>query len=123
MGVFLKQRKGFIKLALRSGADVIPIYLFGNTTVLAALTAGPLATLSRKTGISMTFFWGRFFLPMPKAVHLTYVRGRPLGLPHILSPTDEDVDMWHEKYCESLVQLFDRYKGTNQDYKHKHLLI
>jgi hypothetical protein len=27
-------RKGFIKLALTTGADVIPIYLFGNTTVL-----------------------------------------------------------------------------------------
>ena len=40
--------KGGFKLALKSGADVVPVYLFGNTTVLKALTWGPLADLSRK---------------------------------------------------------------------------
>ena len=35
--VVLNRRKGFVKLALRSGADLIPTYMFGNTTVLTAL--------------------------------------------------------------------------------------
>lgn len=121
--VFLKQRKGFIKLALRQGADVIPVYLFGNTTVLSALTAGPLAALSRKLGVSVTLFWGRFGLPLPKCVRITYARGRPLGLPHIAEPTNEEVDLWHARYCEQLVQLFDRYKTTNPDYAHKQLFV
>lgn len=121
--VFLKGRKGFIKLALREGADVIPVYLFGNTTVLSALTAGPLAELSRRLGVSLTLFWGRFGLPLPKPVRLTYARGAPLGLPHIPQPTDDDVNAWHAKYCEALVELFERYKGTNPDYKHKTLVI
>lgn len=121
--VFLKGRKGFIKLAMREGADVVPTYMFGNTTVLSALTWGPLATLSRKLGVSVTFFWGRFGLPVPKPVKLTYVRGRPLGLPHIQKPTAEDVDKWHAVYCEKLVELFDNYKGNHPDYKHKDLSI
>ena len=121
--VFLKKRKGFIKMALRTGADVIPLYLFGNTTVLSALTSGPLASLSRKLGVSVTFFWGRFGMPLPKAVRLVYARGRPLGMPHIPEPTDEDVDRWHAEYCNKLTELFDAYKGRNPDYKHKELLI
>jgi len=121
--VFLKGRKGFIKLALRTGADEVPGYLFGNTTVLTALTAGPLAALSRKLGVSVTLFWGRFLLPVPKRVKIMYARGKPLGLPHIDVPTPEEIDHWHEKYCEALVELFDRYKGFNPDYKHKTLVI
>eukprot|EP00440_Ansanella_granifera_P041720 gb/GFBE01045235.1/.p1 GENE.gb/GFBE01045235.1/~~gb/GFBE01045235.1/.p1 ORF type:complete len:349 (+),score=46.12 gb/GFBE01045235.1/:1-1047(+) len=121
--VFLKQRKGFIKLALRSGADVIPIYMFGNTTVLSALTWGPLASLSRTLGVSVTVFWGRFGLPLPKPVQITYARGRPLGMPHIENPTNEDIEKWHAVYCQKLKELFDAYKGRNPDYKHKELII
>jgi hypothetical protein len=29
--LYLKKRKGFIKLALRAGAEIIPIYYFGNS--------------------------------------------------------------------------------------------
>ena len=30
--LYLKQRKGFIKLALQTGVDIIPVYMFGNTS-------------------------------------------------------------------------------------------
>ena len=30
--LYLAKRKGFIKLALREGVDVVPVYLFGNTS-------------------------------------------------------------------------------------------
>lgn len=46
--LFLKNRKGFIKLALSEGVDVVPIYLFGNTSVLSVLKTGFLASVSRK---------------------------------------------------------------------------
>ncbi|CAE7305258.1 DGAT2, partial [Symbiodinium necroappetens] len=115
--VYLKQRAGFIKLALRTGADVIPVYMFGNTTVLSALTWGPLASLSRALGISVTVFWGRFGLPVPKAVPLTYVRGRPLGMPHISNPTAEDIQKWHEIYCEKLKALARRSFGALREHR------
>ena len=81
--VVLKARKGFIKLALQTGADVIPIYFFGNTTVLSTVSWAPIAKLSRQMGVSVTYFWGRFGLPVPNAVKLVYARGRPLGLPQV----------------------------------------
>ena len=121
--VFLKKRKGFVKLALRTGADLVPVYLFGNTTSLEALKWPILAKISRKTGVSFTLFWGRWFLPLPKKVKLTYARGRPLGLPHIEHPSDEDVEKYHALYVKKLVELFDRYKKFNPDYADKQLAV
>lgn len=46
--LYLNKRKGFIKLALSEGVDVVPVYLFGNTTALYVLKTGFLASLSRK---------------------------------------------------------------------------
>ena len=64
--LYLKKRKGFIKVAMREGADIIPIYLFGNTSVLTVMKSGPLAKLSRKLQVSLTYFWGKFYLPIPR---------------------------------------------------------
>jgi Diacylglycerol acyltransferase len=46
--LYLKKRKGFIKLALTEGVDIVPIYLFGNTSVLSVLKTSFLTSLSRK---------------------------------------------------------------------------
>ncbi len=46
--------------------DVVPIYLFGNTSVLSALKHGPLASISRKFQVSLTWFWGKWCLPVPR---------------------------------------------------------
>ena len=62
---------------------MIPIYLFGNTTVLSVLAWEPLANLSRAAGVSVTYFWGRWGLPLPRPARLVYVRGAPLGLPQV----------------------------------------
>ena len=64
--LYLKNRKGFIKLALQEGVDVIPIYMFGNTSILSVLQSGWLAKLSRKYQLSLTYFWGRWGLPIPR---------------------------------------------------------
>lgn len=121
--LYLKKRKGFIKIALREGTDVIPVYLFGNTSCLTVLKTGFLATLSRKMQMSVTYFWGKWMLPVPRDEKLLYVRGRPLNLPHIPEPTNEDVDKWHAKYCEEVKRIFDSYKERVPAYKHKTLYI
>jgi hypothetical protein len=121
--LYLKKRKGFIKLALREGVDVVPIYLFGNTSVLSALKHGPLATLSRKLQVSLTWFWGKYYLPIPRDEKILYVVGKPLGLPHIEEPTQEDIDKWHGVYCEEVRKLFEMYKERVPMYKHKKLFV
>lgn len=121
--LYLKKRKGFIKLALREGVDVVPVYLFGNTSVLSVLTHGPLADLSRKLQASLTLFWGKWYLPIPRDEKLLYVVGKPIGLPHILDPTQEDIDKWHGVYCDEVRKIFETYKEKVPMYKHKKLFI
>eukprot|EP00560_Eucampia_antarctica_P003255 CAMPEP_0197840574 /NCGR_PEP_ID=MMETSP1437-20131217/45681_1 /TAXON_ID=49252 ORGANISM="Eucampia antarctica, Strain CCMP1452" /NCGR_SAMPLE_ID=MMETSP1437 /ASSEMBLY_ACC=CAM_ASM_001096 /LENGTH=338 /DNA_ID=CAMNT_0043450205 /DNA_START=103 /DNA_END=1119 /DNA_ORIENTATION=+ len=121
--LYLKKRKGFIKVALREGVDIIPVYLFGNTSVLTVMKTGPLAQLSRKFQVSLTYFWGQYNLPIPRPDKLLYVRGKPLGLPHIPEPTDEDINKWHAKYCDEVSRLFNENKDKLPAYKNKTLHI
>lgn len=119
--LYIKNRKGFIKLALREGVDVVPVYLFGNTSCLTVWKNAFLASLSRKLQMSLTYFWGKWLLPIPRDEKLLYVRGKPLGLPHIKDPTEEDLNKWHQKYMDEVKRLFDTYKEKVPAYKHKTL--
>lgn len=122
--LYLKKRKGFIKVALREpGVDIIPVYLFGNTSVLTVVKTGILADLSRKLQVSLTYFWGKWMLPIPRDEKLIYARGKPLGLPYIPNPKIEDINEWHDKYCQEVTRLFDSYKEKLPAYKHKKLII
>lgn len=122
--LYLKKRKGFIKLSLQTGVDIVPIYMFGNTTVLSVLKKGFLATLSRKLGVSLTYMWGKWGLPIPRNnCKLLYVSGMPLGIPHIPNPTQMDIDKYHDLYCAEVQRLFEKYKEKVPEYKHKSLHI
>jgi hypothetical protein len=121
--LYLSQRKGFIKLALREGVDIIPVYLFGNTSVLSLLRHGPLAEISRKLGVSFTMIWGKYFLPIPRDDKLLYVAGSPIEIPRIAEPTQEDIDKYHTIYCDEVARIFDTYKHKLPLYKNKTLFI
>jgi len=121
--LYLKNRKGFIKLALTEGVDIIPIYLFGNTNVLSVLKTGILANISRKFGVSLTYIWGRFYLPIPRDCKMLYVSGKPLGMPHVTNPTQADIDKWHAKYCDEISRMYNQYREKVPEYKHKPLEI
>jgi hypothetical protein len=119
--LYLKNRKGFIKLALQEGVDVIPIYMFGNTSVLSVLKTPTLSYISRKFGVSLTYIWGRWYLPLPRDRKILYVSGKPLGMPQIQNPTQQDLDKWHAKYCQEVTRIFEKYKEKVPEYKHKKL--
>lgn len=44
-------------------------------------------------------------------IDLITVVGKPLVLPHIPSPSEEDVDNYHQTYVKRMQELFDKYKG------------
>lgn len=63
--IILRERIGLIKLAITTGAPLVPCYLFGNTKLLSIWTGGShgystLRAISRKVGFALILFWGRF---------------------------------------------------------------
>lgn len=66
--IVLRERKGLIKLAIRTGSPLVPSYLFGNTKLFSLYAGGEngstlhsfLKNLSRRIGFATIVFWGRF---------------------------------------------------------------
>jgi 1-acyl-sn-glycerol-3-phosphate acyltransferase len=63
----LTKHKGFIKLALQLGVDVVPVYMFGNTSVFFVWNDkyGILVRLSRMLQLPVTYCQGAYGLPIP----------------------------------------------------------
>eukprot|EP01004_Peranema_trichophorum_P006664 NODE_547_length_2609_cov_42.572405_g470_i0.p1 GENE.NODE_547_length_2609_cov_42.572405_g470_i0~~NODE_547_length_2609_cov_42.572405_g470_i0.p1 ORF type:complete len:832 (+),score=161.02 NODE_547_length_2609_cov_42.572405_g470_i0:208-2496(+) len=106
--------KGFIRLALTYGADLVPMYCFGETQVLDIVRVTPIQQWFRK---KMKFAYphvpyGRWYMPLPNRVPVTLVVGDPIPVPHIPNPTKEDVDQLHKKYFDTVRELFESHKAS-----------
>ena len=77
----------------------------------------------RRLHLFLTYFWGKFGLPLPRDEKLLHVCGQPLGMPKIEQPTQEDIDKWHVSYCVEVTKICDTYKERVPAYKHKTLII
>lgn len=116
--VVLKSRKGIIKLAFKTGADLVPCYLFGNTELLSLWTGGTrslhnfFCSLSRTIGFALIVFWGRFGLPIPYRVPILGVMGVPIPVQQKDDPSQEEIDAVHELLLQRMVELFDEHKHS-----------
>ena len=121
--LYARQRKGFIKPALRGGAEVVPIYFFGNTSVLSVLSTAALRSPARLTGVTLTWFCRRG-TARPRPRKILGVLGKPLGMPStpIPEPMPAEVDRYHALYLREVERIFESYKALNPDYAGKRLV-
>ena len=119
--LYINKHKGFIKLALRSGVAVVPVYMFGNTTTLHVAKGELLAKVARTTHLSLTWFWGVLGTFVPFRKKCMVVIGSPLTFPQIEQPDQAAIDKYHAEYIGEVKRIFDTYKKYNSDYAHKEL--
>ncbi|XP_049644122.1 2-acylglycerol O-acyltransferase 3-like [Suncus etruscus] len=123
--VILRNRKGFVRLALRHGASLVPVYSFGENDVFRVKrfeegTWQYVVQLAFKkiSGFSPCIFWGRsLFSPnswglLPLRVPVTTVVGRPIPVPQVLQPSEDQVNHYHQLYMRELQQLFEDHKAS-----------
>lgn len=108
---------GFVRLALVSGAQIIPCYVFGNTQCLSVISDERrlLASVSRVARFTFSIFYGRGWTPIARRTPLLIVLGRPLRLPLLpagTEPSRAQVDRYHEQFMDSVYRLFERYKAA-----------
>jgi hypothetical protein len=125
--IVLKERIGLIKLAIRTGADLVPCYVFGNTKLLSCWFPGDRATLekwSRKMGFALILFHGRFGLPIPYRVPVFGATGKPVVTAHLQceDPTMEQIKEIQDKLIVAMSDVFDKYKGL-YGWEDKELII
>uniref|UniRef100_A0A8D2KZN0 Acyltransferase n=3 Tax=Varanus komodoensis TaxID=61221 RepID=A0A8D2KZN0_VARKO len=121
--LILKKRKGFVRMALRHGAHLVPAFSFGENDLFQQILFEEGTWMRRLQnrfykllGFAPCFFYGRGFtsthsrgfLPFPKPV--TTVIGEPVTVPKIEQPTHETVDLYHSLYIQSLCKLFNDHK-------------
>lgn len=117
--ILLKERIGLVKLALRTGADIVPCYLFGNTKLLNCWAGEGipgarfvLEKISRKLGFALILIYGRFFLPIPFRKPILAVMGNPIKTHHMKGedPTPEQIAIIQGELLKEMERIFDTYK-------------
>ncbi|XP_024287467.1 diacylglycerol O-acyltransferase 2 [Oncorhynchus tshawytscha] len=120
--VTLNNRKGFVRLALQQGSDLVPVYSFGENNVYKQVIfeEGTWCRLAQKRlqkilGFAPCLFhgcglfsdsWG--MVPYNKPI--TTIVGEPITVPKVEEPTRDMVELYHAMYIKSLRSLFDKYK-------------
>lgn len=118
--IILKERIGLIKLAIRTGSDLVPVYIYGNTQLLSCYCGDNISNfknilqkVSRKVGFGLIYFYGRYYLPMPYRIPVFGVRGYSISTKHLnkeLNPTSEQILEIQTQLINSMQQLFDQTK-------------
>ncbi|XP_069069569.1 2-acylglycerol O-acyltransferase 1-like isoform X1 [Pleurodeles waltl] len=117
------KRKGFIKVALKCGAHLVPVYSFGENELFHQVPnpkGSLLRTVQEKLlkimGFSIPLFHARgifqySFGLMPYRKPINTVVGKPIIIVKNENPTVEEIEQLHKKYLEELQSLFEEHKG------------
>jgi 2-acylglycerol O-acyltransferase 2 len=108
--VFLRARRGFIKLCIQTGADIVPVYHFGNTQIMSQLQFPILVWLSRKLRTSVNIFWGRWGLLIGRRCKIVTVVGPAIPVTQSDNPSEQQVSELQEIYIKAVLELFDKHK-------------
>ncbi|CDK26762.1 unnamed protein product [Kuraishia capsulata CBS 1993] len=134
--IVLKKRKGFVKIALELGdVSLVPIYGFGETNIYNVFeTSGNRGEVSdsfflfrkalysfqmwlkNRLGFTIPLFFARGvfnydfgLLPFRKPINI--VVGSPVSIPFMPSPSQQQIDYYHDLYVKELKKLFDEHKS------------
>lgn len=124
----LKRRKGFIKLALETGCDLVPVFGFGQNNLFHVFGGGYYSRYSRfqrwlrsKTQSGCFYCWGACMLPSRSPINV--VVGSPIPVRKVANPSQEEIDKLHSRYIEDLKQLYEKYKDKYHPTDSSELLI
>jgi hypothetical protein len=107
---YLKDRKGFIRICLEAGKDIVPIYTFNSTRMYynPRVLRGWRARFSQHYYIGLVPFTGKYFTSMPLTDETTTVVFPPF---EVTKYTLDQLDDAHSAYLNHLKLYFDEYKA------------
>lgn len=120
--VILNARKGFVKMAIRAGADLVPVLGFGENALYDQLSPKTHPMVHRFQMFCLRVF--KFTLPalhgrgvlnydiglMPYRRPLNIVVGKPISVDRSATPDQAEIDRVHGLYVAELQKLWEAYK-------------
>mmetsp|Transcript_17439 Transcript_17439/g.21300 ORF Transcript_17439/g.21300 Transcript_17439/m.21300 type:complete len:325 (+) Transcript_17439:34-1008(+) len=112
---YIRKRVGFVKLCLQHGYSIVPVYCFGENKTYGNVQGFWNFRLKMNSfGLPGILVYGAKLLPiLPRRskAGLIVVAGKSIQLPQIDNPSREDVTLWHDKYMDALMKVYDDYKS------------
>lgn len=133
--LFIRQRKGFVKVALTHGASLVPVFSFGENELFKQVNnpeGSWLRTVQEKLqkimGFALPLFHARGIfqynfglMPYRKPIHT--VVGRPIPVHRTPHPSPEQIEELHQTYMEELRKLFEAHKRKYGIPEHETLIF
>ncbi|KAI9636789.1 diacylglycerol acyltransferase, partial [Dioszegia hungarica] len=129
----LKKRMGFIKMALTHGADLVPVFSFGENDVSLENKKGSLVFKLQKRfqsifGFTLPLFFGRGIFNynyglMPFRHPIVSVVGRPIHVKKDEDPSQEVLQEVQKQYIDELMSIWDKYKDVYARHRTKELTL
>lgn len=123
MDLVLEKRKGFVKIAMRAeGTSLVPVIAFGENSLYDQVKNDPTSKLyqiqtfvKNKIGFTIPLMHARGIfnydfgiIPYRRPVNI--VVGKPIDIPYLPEPTEDEVEKYHGIYVDSVKKLFNDHK-------------
>eukprot|EP01041_Mallomonas_annulata_P003197 gene3197-6308_t len=122
--IYFKKRQNTIKVAIQEGANIIPLFFFGNSKLFHVVNGqgsdSMIARWSRRMRTSIMLFYGRHYLPVPFRHPLKMVTGDIVTVTQNDNPSDEDILEVQNRVIASIEKL---YKEKKPDWETRPLVI
>jgi 2-acylglycerol O-acyltransferase 2 len=118
MRLVLKRRKGFVKMAIRTGADLVPVLGFGENDLYDQFQADSHPTIhkiqllvKKILGFTIPLFHARGVFNYDVGL-MPYRRplGKPIQVVQEDRPSQESIDRVHEEYVTELERMWELWK-------------
>lgn len=115
--LILNCRRGIVRIALETGASLVPVLSFGENEIYNSVPQNKESLMykmnefiARSAGIALPTFMGRGLLCdfglVPFRRPINVVVGRPVPCPLLPNYTDADVDKYQKLYIDGVISLF-----------------
>ncbi|KAF4207017.1 hypothetical protein CNMCM8927_004112 [Aspergillus lentulus] len=120
MGVVIRIRKGFVRVAVETGADLVPVIAFGENELFDCVNVSSSTVLGLvarvwewAVGHKVAFSTGRFNIFCPHRRPVNVVVGNPIAVTQQRwDPDQKYIDQLHGEYIKALEKLWDNWRDT-----------
>ena len=118
--IYLRKRFGFVKVAIQTGAQLVPAFTFGQCNTYKYYRLGPplcslkmVAAIASVMRVAPIFFWGKWGTPIPHQAPMHTVVGKAIPVRKNDNPTNEEVEAKLKEFIDAMETLFMKHRGRH----------